>query len=46
MCALAMDGQLLAGIAACVVCVEGNPRGRVHRLVEGSFLPCKITLPL
>jgi hypothetical protein len=28
------------------VCVEGNASGRFHRSVEGSFLPCKITLPL
>ena len=45
MCAVACEGLCLAGMADRV-CVEGDPRGRFHRLVEGSFLPCKITLPL
>ncbi len=45
MCAVACKGLCLVGVADRV-CVEGNTRGRFHRSVEGSFLPCKITLPL
>ncbi len=42
---VAFEGLCLAGVAD-PVCVEGDPRGRFHMSVEGSFLPCRIMLPL